>query len=265
MPDPSSCLDLAEASFAYGSTVILNRISGSLPSGRFYGILGPNGSGKTTLLDLMAGHKKPVRGGVLYRSRPVAGIAKSDLARHIALVSQNFYINFPFTVRDVVMMGRYPYIPRFSRPAETDDEIVDAAMAITGVDRMQGCLITELSGGERQRAVFARALAQDTDVLLLDEATSNLDITHTLSLLDTVRRRVREAGLTVVSVFQDINLAAVFCDELLFLKQGTLVARGPTDALMNEDLLEKVFEVRSRIRLEPEYGARQAVFRIGGV
>ena len=136
-------------------------------------------------------------------------------------------------------------------------------MEITGIRRLKGQLVTEISGGERQRTVFARALAQDTDILLLDEATSNLDIRHSIHLLDTVKKMVREKGLTVISVFQDINLAAIFCDEMVFMKKGTLVKKGPTQDLMTEQMLETVFHIQSKIRFEPLYQAGQAVFKTG--
>jgi len=258
-----SCLNITDASFSYGDKSVVSKISQNIRKGTFYGILGPNGCGKTTLLDLVVGHKKAASGLVHYMGKSVSKIPKSVLAKCMALVSQNFYINFPYTVTDVVMMGRYPYIPRFAAPSETDFDVVEKVMEITGVAHFQKHLITELSGGERQRTVFARALAQETDVLLLDEATSNLDISHTITLLDIVKRRVRKNGLTVISVFQDINLAAVYCDEMIFMKNGKIVATGPTDEMMDERLLEEVFHVQSEIRFEPRYQARQAIFKIG--
>ncbi len=258
-----SCLNISDASFSYAGETVINKISQGIRKGVFYGISGPNGCGKTTLLDLIVGHKKLNSGSIHYMGKPIKKISKSELARHVALVSQNFYINFPYTVMDVVMMGRYPYIPRFAAPSETDFKVVEKVMEITEVARFQNHLITELSGGERQRTVFARALAQDTDVLLLDEATSNLDISHTITLLDIVRTRVRKNDLTVISVFQDINLAAIYCDEIIFMKNGKIVAAGLTDEIMDATLLEKVFHVQSEIRFEPRYQAKQAIFKIG--
>lgn len=255
------CFSIADVSFTYGKKPVLQGISQAIDTGVFYGILGPNGSGKTTLLDLIAGHKKPASGIVRYRNTPVHAIPRSRLAQDIALVSQNFYINFPYTVMDVVMMGRYPYMGRFSSPSETDFQIVEKSMDITGITEFQNHPVTRLSGGERQRTVLARALAQDTNVLLLDEATSNLDISHTLTLLDTVRNQVKKTGLTIIAVFQDINLAAVYCDRMILMKDGQIHASGPTHDIMDEALLESVFDVQSSIRFEPGYNARQAVFK----
>ncbi|MDY6824593.1 MAG: ABC transporter ATP-binding protein [Thermodesulfobacteriota bacterium] len=259
----ATCFNITDLSFAYGGKPVLDKVSMGIDRGMIHGILGPNGSGKTTLLDLIAGHKKPVTGAVRFNGKPVHGIAKYRLARHIALVSQNFYINFPYTVMDVVMMGRYPYMGRFSPPSKTDLQIVEETMRITGVAKYRNHPVTRLSGGERQRTVFARALAQDTDVLLLDEATSNLDINHTLTLLDVVRGRVQKDGMTVIAVFQDINLAAIYCDRMILMKDGQIVAAGPTHDIMDATLLASVFDVESTIRFEPVYGARQAVFKTG--
>jgi len=255
------CFSITDVSFAYGNKPVLQGISQNIDHGMIYGILGPNGSGKTTLLDLIAGHKKPSSGMVRYQNMPVHAIARPRLAREIALVSQNFYINFPYTVMDVVMMGRYPYMGRFSPPSETDFQIVEKTMGITGIAAFRDHPVTRLSGGERQRTVLARALAQDTNVLLLDEATSNLDISHTLTLLDAVRNRVRQTGLTIIAVFQDINLAAVYCDRMILMKDGQIHAAGATRDMMDKALLESVFHVQSSIRFEPGYNARQAVFK----
>lgn len=257
------CFDISDVSFSYGRKQVINGISKRIRSGVFYGILGPNGCGKSTLLDLMVGHKYSHSGSIFFKRENLKQLSKPRLSRHIALVSQNFYINFPYTVNDIVMMGRYPHIPRFASPSEKDYKVVKEVMAITGVNRLKDQMVTELSGGERQRTVFARALAQDTDVLLLDEATSNLDINHTIALLDVVKKKVQENRTTVISVFQDINLAAVYCDEMIYMNAGKVVAGGPVNEMMNETIIEDVFQVDSKIRFEPRYQAKQAIFKTG--
>jgi iron complex transport system ATP-binding protein len=250
-------------SYSYGSDTILNSISLEFERGRFYGILGPNGCGKTTFLDLLIRHKKPESGTIMFFGSDLSKINGKMLARKIALVSQNFYINFPYTVKEVVMMGRYPYISRFASPSVRDMDITDEMMKKTSVHTFQDSFITELSGGERQRVVFARALVQDTQVLVLDEATSNLDIRHTIDLLDMVKHRVDEKNLTVISVFQDINLAARYCDDLIFLKDGKILAQGKKEDLMNPHLIQTVFKVDSEIRFESLYQASQVIFKKG--
>jgi iron complex transport system ATP-binding protein len=253
--------DIRGVSFAYGEQAVLQEISLKLLPGRFYGIVGPNGCGKTTLLDLLTRHRQPDSGTIQYRGKDLARYSKKALAREVALVPQNFYINFPFTAEEVVMMGRYPHIPRFSGPSATDIRMVAEIMAHTDTEAFAGRFVTELSGGERQRVVFARALAQDTSVLVLDEATSNLDIRHALGLLGLTAGKVAQEGRTVIAVFQDINLAAAYCGEVIFMQEGHVVTQGPTDDVLQPETIRAVFGVAAKIYYESYSGCRQVVFR----
>ena len=231
---------IADISFSYGNVSVLRHVSLGMREGNFYGILGPNGSGKTTLLDVMAGIKAPDSGRVLFMAKDIEDYSKKELAKGIALVPQEFYINFPFTVKDIVLMGRHPYIPRFGSASADDIEMVDYTMRLMEIEDFQGRYVTELSGGEKQRVVFARALVQDTPVLLLDEGTSNMDIRHTLKILGIARDRVRKDNRTVIAAMHDLNLAAQFCDHLVFLKDGKVVAQGPIDTVFNEQNVKTV-------------------------
>ncbi|MBW2027075.1 MAG: ABC transporter ATP-binding protein [Deltaproteobacteria bacterium] len=235
---------IADISFSYGNVSVLRHVSLEMREGNFYGILGPNGSGKTTLLDVMAGIKAPDSGRVLFKGKDIRNYNKKELAKGIALVPQEFYINFPFTVKEIVLMGRHPYMPRFG--AASADEYV-----------------TELSGGEKQRVVFARALAQDTPVLMLDEGTSNMDIRHTLKILGIARHKVRKDNRTVIAAMHDLNLAAQFCDHLVFLKDGKIVAQGPIDTVLNEQNVKQTFEVEAKIYFDEYSSSRRVAYRIG--
>ncbi|WP_245569096.1 ABC transporter ATP-binding protein [Desulfobacter curvatus] len=231
-----------------------------IQTGCLYGVLGPNGSGKTTLLDLITGHLKPQNGDILLDGRRLEDLNANELAKKCALVPQDFRVNFPFTVDQVVMMGRYPHLGRFSAPGAKDRELVDQAMAATGISDFSHRHVTELSGGERQRVVFARALAQAASYLILDEATSNLDIRHTLALMALAADRVKNNGLTVVSVMQDLNLAARFCRFLLFLKKGRIMAHGTVDDVFTEAVIKEVFDVSSRVYFDETIHCKQVVF-----
>ncbi len=247
-------------SFYYGDRCVIDRLSISLEPGKFYGVMGPNGCGKTTLLDLLMGHRKPASGAVTYKGKKLSAYSRKALSREIALTPQNFYINFPFRAKEVVMMGRYPHISRFSTPSVEDIRIVLDIMKQTGTYRFRNQYITELSGGERQRVVFARALAQDAPVLILDEATSNLDINHSISLLNIAARGVDEHGRTVIAVFQDVNLAALYCHELIFMTAGVVAAQGPCDSVLTPGILKTVFRADARVAMDHHAGALQVSF-----
>ena len=252
---------LHNVSFAYAQKKVVEGVSIAFEPGRFHGIIGPNGCGKTTVLDLLTRHKQTGGGRIEYRGKGLNHYNRKQLAKEIALVPQNFYINFPYTVRDIVMMGRYPHISRFRTPSAEDHRIVDDIMRRTEVIQFKRQFITELSGGERQRVIFARALAQDTPVLLLDEATSNLDINHTLGLLKLAAQGVKEKDKTVIAVLQDINLAGLYCDQIIFMKSGRVVAHGPVPDVLNPETIHMVFNVEARITHNDFSGAPQVVFK----
>ena len=248
-------------SFAYGSDPVISGLSFTLDPGNFYGLLGPNGCGKTTLLDILVRHREPGDGDVRLQGKPLGTYGRKELSRTVALVAQNPVVHFPYTVRDLVMMGRHPYMGRFSSPCPDDEKKVDEAMEQADVADFGNVLITELSGGERQRVLFARALAQDTPVLLLDEATSNLDIRHSMALLDSVKTSVTEKGKTVISVFHDINLAALFCDRLIFMSEGKLHSEGPAGEVLTSRVIREVYAVESMVKDEPFSGSKQVFFK----
>jgi len=236
--------------FAYpgtdSRTAVIDDISLVLAPGHFYGVIGPNGCGKTTLLDLMMGQLTPTKGSVQYQGRDLASIPMSVRAREMALVPQVYNINFPFTAQEIVTMGRYPHLPRFAAPGEKDHSIVQEVMQSTDTLRLAHRSIERLSGGERQRVVFARALAQKTDALFLDEATANLDVNHALALLKLAAAKVHNGG-TVVSVFQEINLAAMFCDRLILMEKGQVFAHGKKETILTDQHLKQLFDVECQV------------------
>lgn len=252
-------LQLDHISFAYGEQPTIDDLCVTFERGRFYGIIGPNGSGKTTVVDLLSGHLRPDGGAIFLDGRPLRTYSRKELAHRIAVVPQEFRINFPYTCREVVMMGRYPYLSRFSPPGETDRAVVDHVLDRTALAGFSDRHVDRLSGGERQRVVFARGLAQQTDVLLLDEATASLDMQHAIELLNLAAVQVAEGG-TVISVMQDINLAALYCDHLVCIRRGRLVAAGTTDQVLTTGLLREVFRVNAKVGYHPHADALQVSF-----
>jgi len=257
----SAAFELDHLAFSFADKRVIDDVSLPLERGKFHGVVGPNGCGKTTLVDLLCRYRVPQGGDIRCNGMALESYSKKRLAREMALVPQNFYINFPFTVRDVIMMGRYPYLPRFSGPSHRDAEIVAMVMEEADVAGMADRFITELSGGERQRVVFARALAQDTPVLILDEATSNLDIGHVMRLLALAAQRVHQEGKTVVGVFQDINQAAAWCDHLIFMSGGKIAAHGKAREVLTPGTIRAVFGVDAKVFHDDYSNALQVVFK----
>ncbi len=238
--------------FSYRSTPVLEDISFELHRGKFYGLIGANGSGKSTLLELLMATLSPLSGSITYKKKQLDHYSRQELACRLALVPQHFSMDFEYLVRDVVLMGRHPHIPRFSSPAPHDIKAVDTAMETMDISHLQNRPVIALSGGELQRVVMARALAQETEVLILDEATSNLDIQHTIAIMKVIRRRVSEKGLTVIAAIHDLNLAAAFCDDCLVLKERRIYANAPVKNIFTSQLLRDVFSVDAEIHCTTE-------------
>ena len=256
-------LRLEQIQFGYNPlTPVIKDLSCRFLPGRFYSVLGPNGSGKTTLLDLITGFLAPDAGSVWFGDQPLTGLSKKKIASTMALVSQDYSVNFPFPVQDVIMMGRHPYIPRFSRPGALDFKKVEQSMETCGVSHLRNKRINELSGGERQRCIFARALCQDTPVLLLDEAFSNMDIAHTLHLLAQIRRQTRKKNQTIISVFHDLNLASAWADELVLLKDGNIHVMGSSQEVLTRSTIKKVFNVDAAVSIHPELNRKQVAYPV---
>lgn len=244
-PQEHPLFHLANLSFAYGQNRVFENITLHLQSGKFYGLIGANGSGKSTLLELLMGTLSPSSGVIQYNNKVLTTYSRKELATKLALVPQHFSVNFEYQVRDVVFMGRHPHIPRFASPSQHDLKAVEQAMQIMDIRHLQKRPIIALSGGELQRVVMARALAQETEVLVLDEATANLDIHHTIDIMQVMRERVNEKGLTVIAAIHDLNLAAAFCDDCIVLKDGNIFANAPVQQIFTSELLESVFAVEA--------------------
>ncbi|WP_457575991.1 ABC transporter ATP-binding protein [Desulfomarina sp.] len=243
----NSIFSIDHLSFAYKETPVLHDISLSLKEGRFYGIIGPNGCGKTTFLDLLIGNRKPDRGSIFFMDKRIEDYSRKKLAHRIALVPQEFSTGFEYTVEEIVLMGRHPYIPRFGSPSAEDWNHVRTAMETIGILGERNRQFTELSGGQKQRAVVARAFAQDTPVLLFDEATASLDIKYTLQIFNVAKKLVKSEKRTIIAVIHDLNLAAGYCDEILFMKKGRIHHFGATRQVMTPENILDVFGVYANI------------------
>ena len=253
--------DISDVVFAYDTTPVLHDINLSLAPGKFYGIVGPNGCGKTTFLDLLIGSKTPKSGTITFREKPLDSYSKRDLAKDLALVPQEFDTGFGFTVEEIVLMGRHPYIKRFSSPSSEDWLRIDQAMDSIGIAELKDRYTNTLSGGQKQRAVVARALAQDTPVTLFDEATSSLDVKYTLQIFNIARKLVQEQGRTVIAVIHNLNLAAAYCDDIILMKEGIIYKYGQTAETLTSEAILEVFGVQTQVARDPFNQSYQISFK----
>jgi iron complex transport system ATP-binding protein len=206
-------------------------------------IVGPNGAGKTTLLRLLTGLLPTTTGTLTHRDRPIAELATKELARRIAYVPQLRPLSVPLTVREVVLLGRYPHLGRLQvAPAARDFEAVAEALALVEIEHLESRPVDELSGGERQAVYIAAALAQESEILVLDEPTTHLDPRHQRDIARLLPRLEAEAGRTVVTATHDLNFASLVADRIVALKRGEILASGPPAELLAPGLLAELFE-----------------------
>ena len=239
-----------------GKKVIVDDVSLSVAQGQTLGLLGPNGSGKSSLLRVLAGLRRPSAGRVLLDEHDISGMAKKQVARRVAFVEQHGGTDANIRVRDVVKLGRIPHHSPLSSWTPEDERIVNEALERVEMrDRSeQGWL--SLSGGERQRVHIARALAQQPTEILLDEPTNHLDIHHQIQLM----RLISALPVTSIVALHDLNHAAMFCDALIVMQKGKIVASGTPDAVLTEALLRDVFQVNARIEISPYHGKKHIHF-----
>ncbi len=235
----SPVIEACEIKYRYSRDWVLDGLSLAVEQGEIAGIIGPNGSGKTTILKLFSKVLEQESGSIRLMGQDIAAMKHKEIAKMVAVVPQGTSIAFPFTVREIVLMGRSPHLGLLQMERESDMSIADNAMALTDTLEFADRNIDELSGGERQRVIVARALTQEPKVMLLDEPTSYLDINHQVEIFDLIKRLNSERDLTVVIVSHDLNMAAEYCDRLILLKNGRVYKDGsPSEVITETDIRE---------------------------
>jgi iron complex transport system ATP-binding protein len=257
-------VQVEDISFAYddGDTV-LEDVSVTVDSARLLGLIGPNGSGKSTLLKLISGVLRPDRGRVRLGGDDVRSLSARAIGRRLAMVAQDRPIGFEFTVREVVAMGRTPYLGRFGREGRRDRRAIREAMRLADVADLGDRSIREISGGERQRVFLALAFAQEPQVLLLDEPTTHLDLGHQVRFLSIVRARA-EAGATVLLAIHDLTLASRAVDRVVLIDRGRIQATGEPGAVLTAANVRETFDVEVHVGRDPATGASYIVPRFEG-
>jgi len=237
----SIAVDIENLSYAYGKHTVLRDISFSVSGGEFFIVIGPNGSGKTTLMKVISGIRRFQSGRVEVLGNRIGDYTKRNLAQNVALVPQEVPADFPFTVSELVLMGRSPYLGMLGIPQKEDMDIAAQAIAFTGTERFAHRKLDQLSGGERKLVFIARAICQQPRIILLDEPTASLDLSHQVKIMDLMEKLKLEKGITVVMVSHDVNLAAMYGDTLLLLKEGEVVRQGSPEEVLTFKTLEEAY------------------------
>lgn len=240
-------LEVNSLGFGYKDARVLSDITFTLAPGEVLAVIGPNGSGKTTLLKCLTGVLRPTTGSVRINGQPVQRLGGRELSRLLAVVPQGQRSAFPYSVLDMVLMGRTPHLGFISVPGEKDEQLSLAALEEVGVGHLAHRPYLEISGGERQLVLLARALAQQSGALLLDEPTTYLDFRNQLLILQKVRSLAREKQLAVIMNLHDPNHALAYADRALLLHGGRIRGLGPVAEVITAESLHAVYGIEVRI------------------
>ena len=229
-----------QLTFAYEGQEVLYGVTASIASGGIHALFGPNGSGKTTLLKCLAGILRPQSGKIFLEKRDIRQMTAKERGREICYVPQEHQVSFPYSVEEIVLMGRTPHLGGISGPAKRDVGRARQAIQLVGIEEIATKAYTELSGGQRQLVLIARALAQDSPLMILDEPTSALDFKNQLKVWE-VLQSLKGSGRTILVCTHDPNHVLWFCDEVVVLHQGQIIAQGPSAQLMTDQLLTQLY------------------------
>lgn len=246
-----SVIELEKIGFRYNKRWVLKDVSFEVDKGEFIGIIGPNGSGKTTLLNVVDGILAPQEGKIWINNIPCGKLKRENLAKIIAVVPQEAMMIFPFTVQEIVLMGRAPHLGRWRFEGENDFRIAHRAMEMTDILPLMNRNMNALSGGERHRVIIARALAQQPQIMLLDEPTAFLDIGHQIDFFDLIKTLNKNQALTVIAVTHDINLASLYCDRIILLHYGSIHCMGTPGEVIAESHIREVYGTNVTVDTNP--------------
>ena len=249
-------LEARNLTVSYDHRIAVANVTLSLEAKEITAIIGPNGAGKSTLLRTLNGQIRPSSGVILLDGQPLERLSRRSISRRIAVVAQEAELQFPVTVLEFVLGGRFAWATNsgWGWETERDLHVAEQVLQETEMTELSGRLMNELSGGERQRALMARALATEAPLLLLDEPTANLDLSHQAALLSLVRKRCDEQGAAALVVTHDINLASQFAENIMLMKQGNAVHFGSPEEVLKPEILQDVFEVRVLVDAHPITG-----------
>ena len=246
-----AAITLETVSFAYNRSFGLVDIDLEIEKGGLVGIIGPNGSGKSTLIKLMAGYLAPDAGAVLIDGQPLDKLKPREVARKLAVVTQGMHTDFDFTVEEMVSLGRLPHLGRWQSEGPGDGEAIEEALAITGLVDFRHRAYNRLSGGEAQRVMIAQALAQKPETLLLDEPTTYLDMAYQQEIFSLLVQ-LNRGGMTIIAVLHDVNMAALYCQELTAIRGGRVFAQGSPEAVITRENIRDIYGSTVEVTPHPQ-------------
>jgi iron complex transport system ATP-binding protein len=256
----SSAISLRQVSFSYRTIPVVQEVSLEIPRQSFIALIGPNGSGKTTLLRLMSKMLAPQYGTVLLNDQPLASFSARKLALNLAVISSEQHFDFPFSVQDVVAMGRFPHLNRLERMSRLDWGVVEDALDRTALLPFRHRSISQLSSGEKQRVLIARAIAQQPSILMLDEPNAHLDINHQIAIYDLLQILNRRNQMTIIVVLHDLSAAAAFCEATVLLHRGRIVRVGKPADVITAELIQQTYGAEVTVFPSPVGGCPQIAF-----
>ncbi|MCR8656372.1 ABC transporter ATP-binding protein [Paenibacillus endoradicis] len=238
-------------SYNYDEINIFRDLNFAFEMNRFYGIIGPNGAGKSTFLQLLAGIRKPTTGSVLFQEQPIHHFPRKIIAQKIAVLQQGGLPPLGFSVREVIEMGRFPYQSWLGGEKANIDGIIEEAIQLTGLTNLVHRKLDQLSGGERQRVALAKLIVQQPEIILLDEPTTYLDIGYQQIIMDVVKSWQQQKQLLVIAVMHDLNVSALYCDQLLALHNGQIIASGTPEQVLTTDRMKEMYNASTVIIEHP--------------
>ena len=233
-------LEINNLSFSYDKNKILDNLNFKVQEQEIFGILGPNGSGKSTLLRLISNFLTPDSGEIKLDGKDITAYSSQELTTRLAVLVQQQQVGFDFTVREIVSMGRKPYLKRWQGLTDHDEKIIDRCLELTNTAQFSKRRVNSLSGGEQQRVFLAQTLAQEPKVLLLDEPTSELDINYQLEIFNLIKD-LKKQGLTIIVIMHNLNLAGQYCDRLALLNQQQIKNLGTPQEVITEENIKEVY------------------------
>ncbi|MCK4695713.1 MAG: ABC transporter ATP-binding protein [Candidatus Cloacimonetes bacterium] len=253
-------IELINIVSGYYDKKVIRNLSANFKIGEFCALLGPNGAGKSTLLKTICGFLDLSQGEINIKGLSIKKWKQKELAKILSLIPQDFQLQFDYTVEDLVLMGRFPYLNYWRNYSQKDKNIVDETLTQLDLDKFKNKLFSQLSGGERQRVSIARALVQQTEVILMDEAFSHLDINHQIEIMELLSRINKNQNKLIILISHNINLASEYCDRIVMMKQGSILADGKPEEIVTKENIHKLYEANLEIIRNPVSGKPNLVY-----